>query len=46
LEDVATPEEVDWFVGELPLPIKLMWRYIGRRRYDRYIARVRGRTEG
>lgn len=42
LEDVATPEEVDWFVGELPLPIKLMWRFAGRRRYDRYMERVRG----
>jgi len=42
LEDVATPEEVGWFVGELPLPIKLMWRFVGRRRYDRYMARVRG----
>ena len=42
LEDVATPEEVDWFVGELPLPIKLMWRFVGRRRYDRYMERVRG----
>ncbi len=42
LEDVATPEEVDWFVGGLPLPIKLMWRFVGRRRYDRYMARVRG----
>lgn len=42
LEDVATPEEVDWFVGELPLAIKLMWRFVGRRRYERYMARVRG----
>lgn len=42
LEDVATPEEVEWFTGELPLPIKLMWRLYGRRRYDGYIARVRG----
>jgi len=42
LEDVATPEEVQWFVGELPLPIKLMWRLVGRRRYNRYMARVRG----
>lgn len=46
LEDVATPEEVDWFVGGLPLPIKLMWRYVGRRRYDRYMARVHGRMKG
>jgi hemerythrin-like domain-containing protein len=42
LEEVATPEEVEWFVGGLPLPIKLMWRYAGRRRYTRYIEDVRG----
>jgi hemerythrin-like domain-containing protein len=42
LEDIATPEEAEWFLGELPLPIKLMWRFVGRRRYDRYMARVRG----
>ncbi|MEV6414495.1 nitroreductase/quinone reductase family protein [Kribbella sp. NPDC051718] len=42
LEEVATPEEAQWFLGELPLPIKLMWRLLGRRRYRRYIARVRG----
>lgn len=42
LEDVATPEEAAWFTGDLPLPIKLIWRQLGRRRYTRYIARVRG----
>ena len=42
LEDVATPEEAEWFLGDLPLPIRLMWRLLGRRRYARYIARVRG----
>jgi hemerythrin-like domain-containing protein len=42
LEDIATPEEAEWFIGELPFPIKLMWRLAGRRRYDRYMARVRG----
>jgi hemerythrin-like domain-containing protein len=42
LEDIATPEEAEWFLGELPLPIKLMWRFVGRRRYDRYMARLRG----
>jgi hemerythrin-like domain-containing protein len=42
LEEVATPEEAQWFIGELPLPIKLMWRYVGRRRYARYIEGVRG----
>jgi deazaflavin-dependent oxidoreductase (nitroreductase family) len=42
LEEVATPAEAAWFIGELPVPIKLMWRLLGRRRYRRYIARVRG----
>lgn len=42
LEDVATAEEASWFTGDLPLPIKVMWRLMGRRRYRRYIARVRG----
>jgi hypothetical protein len=42
LEDIATSEEAEWFLGELPLPIKLMWKFVGRRRYDRYMARVRG----
>jgi len=42
LKDVATPEEAEWFTGGLPLPIRLMWRLAGRRKYDRYIARVRG----
>jgi deazaflavin-dependent oxidoreductase (nitroreductase family) len=44
LEEVATPEEAEWFIGDLPVPIKLMWRLVGRRRYTRYIARVRGRS--
>lgn len=39
LEEVATPAEQAWFIGDLPLPIKLMWRLAGRRRY---ITRVRG----
>jgi hemerythrin-like domain-containing protein len=42
LEEVATPEEAEWFTGDLPVPIKLMWRFVGRRRYQRYIANVRG----
>jgi len=40
LEDVATPEEAAWFTGDLPLPIKLMWRFLGRRKYTRYIQQV------
>jgi deazaflavin-dependent oxidoreductase (nitroreductase family) len=42
LEDVATAEEAAWFTGGLPLPIKVMWRLVGRRRYARYIAEIRG----
>jgi deazaflavin-dependent oxidoreductase (nitroreductase family) len=41
LEDVATPEEAEWFMAGLPLPIRLMWRLAGRRKYARYIATVR-----
>lgn len=42
LEDVATPEEAAWFTSGLPFPIKIMWRLAGRRRYHRYIMKVRG----
>ncbi|NED97451.1 nitroreductase family deazaflavin-dependent oxidoreductase [Phytoactinopolyspora alkaliphila] len=42
LEDVATAEEAAWFTGGLPIPIKVMWRLAGRRKYARYIAGVRG----
>ncbi len=45
LEDVATPEEATWFIGDLPLPIKLMWRLLGRRKYARYMQRVLGTEE-
>lgn len=40
LEDVSTREEATWFTGNLPLPIKLMWRLLGRRKYVRYMHRV------
>lgn len=46
LEEVATPEEVRWFLDDLPLPIKLMWRLLGRRKYSRYMRRVEGRGNG
>lgn len=42
LEEVATPEEARWFLGDLPLPIKLMWRVVGRRKYARYMQQVLG----
>ncbi|WP_225753946.1 nitroreductase/quinone reductase family protein [Actinotalea sp. Marseille-Q4924] len=42
LEDVATAEEAAWFTGGRPVATTVMWRLVGRRRYDRYIAGVRG----
>jgi hemerythrin-like domain-containing protein len=40
--DVTTPAEATTFLAKLPLPIRLMWRLAGRRRYTRYMAAVRG----
>jgi hypothetical protein len=40
--DVASPEEAAGFLGKLPLPIRLMWRVAGRRRYDKYMEAVTG----
>ena len=45
LEEVATPEEAAWFLGTLPIPIKVMWRLVGRRKYARYMHRVLGTDE-
>lgn len=42
LEEVATPEEASWFTGDLPIPIKVMWRLVGRRKYRRYMQGVLG----
>ena len=38
--DVASPEEAAGFLATLPLPIRLMWRLAGRRRYARYMFTV------
>jgi hypothetical protein len=38
--DVASPEEAAGFLATLPLPVRLMWRLAGRRRYARYMAAV------
>ncbi len=43
LLDVASPEEARRMLGDLPLPIRLMWRAVGRRQYARHIGRVRGK---
>ncbi|WP_299929619.1 hemerythrin domain-containing protein [uncultured Nocardioides sp.] len=42
LVEVATPEEAATFFGDLPAPVKVLWRLIGKRKYHRYITPVRG----
>jgi hypothetical protein len=40
--DVASPDEAASFLAKLPLPIRLMWRIAGRRRYANYMNAVTG----
>jgi iron-sulfur cluster repair protein YtfE (RIC family) len=40
LED-AEPAEHDEFLGQLPPPVRLLWRAVGRRRYARTMSRLR-----
>jgi hypothetical protein len=40
LED-ASPEEERTFLSHMPAPVRLLWRTLGRRQYDGYVARVR-----
>lgn len=42
LLDVAAPEEAAMMFGDLPLPVRLLWHVIGKRRYRRYVAPIRG----
>jgi len=42
LVEVPTPQEAAMFFGELPSPVKVLWRLIGKRKYRRYITSVRG----
>lgn len=42
LEETATPAEIAMMMGDLPLPIRLFWRFVGRRRYARHMRQVRG----
>jgi hemerythrin-like domain-containing protein len=41
LED-GTPEDRALFLGKAPAPARMMWHLGGRRKYQRYIGRVRG----
>ena len=38
----ANPAEAAQMMAGLPAPVKVIWRLAGRRRYDRFIARVHG----
>jgi hemerythrin-like domain-containing protein len=38
----ATATEAAHMLAGLPAPIKIIWRLVGRRRYDRFMADVRG----
>lgn len=42
LIEVATPEEAAMMFAELPPPVKVLWRLVGKRKYRRYITSVRG----
>jgi hypothetical protein len=38
----AQPAEAARMLSGLPAPVRLIWRLIGRRRYERFIAAARG----
>ena len=38
----ASPTEAARMLAGLPAPIKVIWRLVGRRRYQRFMAKVRG----
>ena len=38
----ASPAEADRMLAGLPAPIKLIWWLLGRRQYERFMAKVRG----
>lgn len=42
LLEVATSEEAAMMLDKLPLPVRVLWRLVGRRTYGRYIAPIRG----
>ena len=38
----ASPTEAARMLAGLPAPIKVVWRLLGRRRYQRFMAELRG----
>jgi hypothetical protein len=41
--EVATPAEATAMLGDLPLPVRVIWTLVGKRKYRRYIDEVRRR---
>jgi hypothetical protein len=42
LLETAEPSEATRMMADLPVPIRVMWRLVGRRKYERFIQSVRG----
>ncbi|WP_206752081.1 hemerythrin domain-containing protein [Kribbella steppae] len=42
LLETARPDEAARMLAGLPAPVRVVWRLIGRRRYQRFVASVRG----
>jgi hypothetical protein len=40
--EVASPHEAARMQAGLPLPVRVLWRLVGRRRYDTYVRKLRG----
>jgi iron-sulfur cluster repair protein YtfE (RIC family) len=40
LLESATPEEAARMMAGVPLPVRILWRLVGHRRYDRFMATV------
>jgi hypothetical protein len=40
--EVATPQEAAKMVAGLPMPIRMLWRLVFRRKYEAYVRRLRG----
>lgn len=40
--DAADPTESSRMLAGLPAPIRIIWRLLGRRKYEQFIAKVRG----
>ena len=38
----AEPDEAARMMAGLPAPIRLFWKLLGRRKYQRFMAEVRG----